>query len=100
MKVRFHAPPTRVNILGRSYIAGMYGDWVEYSDERMRDLENQFQEQRKPVRAWKVQSSTKSWVTYYIRRIGGEWSCTCPGFVYREDCKHVRMAKENFDEVQ
>lgn len=30
--------------------------------------------------------------TYELTKTNGKWSCTCPGFEYRKDCKHVRAA--------
>ena len=29
---------------------------------------------------------------YELTKTNGKWSCTCPGFEYRKDCKHVRAA--------
>lgn len=29
---------------------------------------------------------------YELTKANGKWSCTCPGFEYRKDCKHVRAA--------
>ena len=30
--------------------------------------------------------------TYELTKTNGKWTCTCPGFEYRKDCKHVRAA--------
>lgn len=30
---------------------------------------------------------------YELTKANGKWSCTCPGFEYRKDCKHVRAAE-------
>lgn len=34
--------------------------------------------------------------TYYTLRLkeDGTWSCECPGYQYRQDCKHVRRKME------
>lgn len=32
--------------------------------------------------------------TYTITREGSQWSCTCTGFGFRKDCKHVNAAKK------
>lgn len=34
--------------------------------------------------------------TYYHLKLkaDGTWSCDCPGFTYRQDCKHVRRKME------
>jgi len=29
---------------------------------------------------------------YVLTRTGTRWICTCPGFEFRQDCKHVRAA--------
>jgi hypothetical protein len=29
---------------------------------------------------------------YELTKTNGKWACTCPGFEYRKDCKHVRNA--------
>lgn len=31
---------------------------------------------------------------YTITREGSQWSCTCTGFGFRKDCKHVNAAKK------
>jgi hypothetical protein len=27
---------------------------------------------------------------YYLTKIGAKYSCTCPGFMFRHNCKHVQ----------
>lgn len=39
-----------------------------------------------------VQGS-KPGTTYTVTRDGSHWSCTCVGFGFRKDCKHVRKCK-------
>lgn len=39
-----------------------------------------------------VQGS-KPGTTYTVTRDGSHWSCTCVGFGFRKDCKHVRACK-------
>jgi hypothetical protein len=39
-----------------------------------------------------VQGS-KPGTTYTVTRDGSHWSCTCVGFGFRKDCKHVRECK-------
>lgn len=29
---------------------------------------------------------------YELTKTNGKWTCTCPGFEFRKDCKHVRSA--------
>ena len=39
-------------------------------------------------KAWKVKSSKGDRV-YIVERVNGKFSCTCAGFEFRKDCKHV-----------
>jgi SWIM zinc finger len=38
------------------------------------------------TKAWKIQSKDK---IYLVTRIGGKFNCTCKGFEFRRDCKHI-----------
>lgn len=39
-------------------------------------------------KAWKVKSSDGK-KFYLVERVNGKFSCTCTGFEFRKDCKHV-----------
>ena len=39
-------------------------------------------------KAWKVKSEDGS-KFYIVQRIEGKFSCTCKGFEFRKDCKHI-----------
>ena len=39
-------------------------------------------------KAWKVKSEDGKRV-YLVQRVNGKFSCTCKGFEFRKDCKHV-----------
>lgn len=42
-----------------------------------------------------VESDSRPGVWYTLQLDGaGRWTCTCPGFYHREDCKHVTRARE------
>jgi hypothetical protein len=40
-----------------------------------------------------VVQGSKPGTTYMVTRDGSHWSCTCVGFGFRKDCKHVRECK-------
>ena len=42
-------------------------------------------------KAWKVKSEDGS-KFYIVQRIEGKFSCTCKGFEFRKDCKHIKAA--------
>ena len=39
-------------------------------------------------KAWKVKSS-KGNKFYIVERVNGKFNCTCTGFEFRKDCKHI-----------
>lgn len=41
-------------------------------------------------KAWKVKSGDGKRV-YLVQRVNGRFSCTCKGFEFRRDCKHVGL---------
>ena len=41
-------------------------------------------------KAWKVKSG-KGDSFYIVERNAGKFSCTCKGFEFRRDCRHIRM---------
>lgn len=43
-------------------------------------------------KAWKVKS-TNGKSTYIVQRVDGRYSCTCKGFEFRRDCKHIGLVK-------
>ena len=40
-----------------------------------------------------IVKGSKPGTTYTVTRDGSHWSCTCVGFGFRKDCKHVRECK-------
>jgi hypothetical protein len=40
------------------------------------------------TKAWKVKSKDK---VYLVQRVGGKFSCSCKGFEFRRDCKHIGL---------
>lgn len=47
-----------------------------------------------PFRQWEVQSSSDLKVKYIVKLWKfGNWSCTCLGFSFRRNCKHIEACK-------
>lgn len=44
-------------------------------------------------KAWKVKSG-KGDGFYIVERVNGKFSCTCKGFEFRKDCKHVGLVSK------
>jgi hypothetical protein len=40
-----------------------------------------------------IVKGSKPGTTYTVTRDGSHWGCTCVGFGFRKDCKHVRECK-------
>ena len=47
--------------------------------------------QEAPLRSWQVEGSKGR--IYTVKSQGGSWTCTCPGFGWRRNCKHVEAQK-------
>jgi hypothetical protein len=43
------------------------------------------------TQTWRVAGSKGA--EYVVTHDHGRWSCTCPGFGFRRDCKHIREKK-------
>lgn len=43
---------------------------------------------------WEVMNS-KGTGTYTVKFDKAGWNCTCPGFSFRRDCKHVQQTKKD-----
>lgn len=46
----------------------------------------------KATQTWTVKSSSGSG-NYTVSTDGPNWSCTCPGYKYRGECRHIRETK-------
>ena len=48
-----------------------------------------------PIKTYKIQGSGNNIYTLTVR--GTHKSCSCPGFVYRQKCKHSLLYKNNIN---
>ena len=46
-----------------------------------------------PGETWKVDGSGGN--SYVVQKIDNMLKCTCPGFTFRSECKHVKQIEEN-----
>jgi hypothetical protein len=52
------------------------------------------------TRTVKVKSSDTV-TTYLVRCLpGGLWTCTCPGFVHRSKCRHIKQVRARLAELE
>jgi hypothetical protein len=49
-----------------------------------------------PINQWEVASSAAD-IVYKIMTDGQNWSCTCLGYFYRGECRHIRTIKEQIE---
>ena len=78
--IRYFDSPRRIKLGGRTFKELKYNPFQLPKDEP----QNQVLE---------VQGSQGQ--TYFVTQVGGEWSCSCPGHVFRGQCKHVETAKNS-----
>lgn len=60
---------------------------LEYADGRVADKEAT----KNDTQTWSVQGSRGS--TYTVVRARNTWTCTCPGYQFRKNCRHVTEIK-------
>lgn len=46
------------------------------------------------TKTWLVESSNGT-DNYTVATNGTDWSCTCAGYMYRGDCRHIRGTRGN-----
>lgn len=59
----------------------------------MADVIHVYEQVQNPTSSWEVESSTQE-STYKVLTDGNGWSCTCLGFFYRGECKHIKKLQE------
>ena len=59
--------------------------WVKYSPGQIKNAQNQI---------WKIANS-KGNGFYDVKLNDGHYSCSCVGFGYHRDCKHIKQVKND-----
>jgi hypothetical protein len=68
--------PIRIDLRGRTFV-NIPNIWHYVSPE-----------EETAKTEWTVEGSTGA--KYIVRKDGNSYNCTCPGFLYRSECKHVK----------
>lgn len=61
-----------------------------------REVGDIYEQVENPINQWEVKSSTAD-TSYKIMTDGNNWSCTCLGYFYRGECRHIRQIKEQVE---
>ena len=75
-KIKVFKNPIRIDVRGRKF--------------KLNDVQykTQIEEEQPEGRVWQVQGSKGD--VYKVSELNGNYSCTCSGFKFRGDCKHVK----------
>ena len=71
--------PIRIDVRGRKFKVND----VQYKTK--------LREEEPEGRVWEVKGSKGD--VYKVSELNGNWSCTCSGFKFRGDCKHVKSVQ-------
>ena len=96
LPVKVTWPPCLANIGFKRYaISG--GTWIEVPLDTTRDELDKYMVWDRPKidevkrMTWEVEGSKGN--VYKVTLTGDRWSCTCPGFKWRNSCKHIEAKK-------
>lgn len=59
----------------------------------MADVIHVYEQVQNPTNSWEVKSTSQSSM-YKVLTDGKDWSCTCLGYFYRGECKHIKNLQE------
>ena len=68
--------PIRIDVRGRKFVINPV------------QFKTKLKEEEPEGRVWTVKGSKGD--EYKVSELNGNWSCTCSGFKFRGDCKHVK----------
>lgn len=75
-KIKVFKNPIRIDVRGRKFVINP------------EQFKTNVQEQQPEGRVWEVKGSKGD--VYKVSELNGTLSCTCSGFRFRGDCKHVK----------
>jgi len=58
------------------------------------EAEVKTEEIEKSVQTWKIPSESDPATTYIVKRSGDKWECSCPKFLFKGECKHIKYVKK------
>lgn len=96
-KIKSQYPPIVVNT-GFKHFLILDGKWMQvdssFTLEDGYKLWERPQASKKTIqKTWQVKSSRNNEL-YTVKCDNGAWSCTCTGFGFRRDCKHIQSVKQ------
>jgi len=74
--VKVFKNPIRIDLRGRKFVVNPV------------QFKTKLKEEEPEGRVWTVKGSKGD--VYKVSELNGNWSCTCSGFKFRGDCKHVK----------
>ena len=89
--------PPALATLGHKRWAISGGTWIEVPLDTTRDELDKYMVWDRPKidevkkMTWEVEGSKGN--VYKVTLTGDRWSCTCPGFRWRNSCKHIEAKK-------
>ena len=75
--------PIRLDTRGRKFVV--------LKDKKTEPDEKYFPKEEVKKDLIEVQGSNGK--VYYLEKVGSKYTCTCPGFTFRQKCKHVEGIK-------
>lgn len=95
-------PPTLIDLPNGKRYAVSGSCWIEVDDTVTFDMVQKAWIPLKPVanntpskRLDYVVMSSDGKTKYSVVNNNGSWSCSCPAFGFRKDCKHIKSVKNS-----
>ena len=104
MRYTFHTKPFIFKspiAQDKLFIIGTNLGWIPYTKKKFEEIENEWNQiqnsniiQEETNKEYEVQSNSDPSKKYTVTKYpDGNFSCNCPGFKYRNTCKHIETIK-------